>query len=132
MKDELTAIDKKIEPLLDGKVLVNTSDQTHELLIQTETQNKKRQQMLDWLASRGHEDHHADIIEKRTENTGGWFLNSPQVDGWIQRKFDTLYCPGICGSGKTIMAAFMVNNLRQHCTKQPSGLAFLYCSYNKR
>lgn len=132
MKDEFTAIDKKIEPLLDGTVLVNTFDQAHEWLIQTETQKKKRQRMFDWLASRGHEDHHADIIEKRTENTGGWFLNSPQVDGWIQRNFDTLYCPGIPGSGKTIMAAFMVNNLRQLCTTRPSSLAFFYCSYNKR
>ena len=42
----------------------------------------------------------SDIIGRRQEGTGQWFLNAPDIVKWLREPKETLFCPGIPGAGK--------------------------------
>ena len=39
----------------------------------------KHHKLLDWISSTNYPTQHSDIIERRQEGTGQWFLNAPEV-----------------------------------------------------
>jgi Cdc6-like AAA superfamily ATPase len=69
-----------------------------------------------------------DIISRRQDGTAQWFLDSVEFREWIQGPEKTLYCPGIPGAGKTMMAAVAIDHI---CRTSPNdvGIAYLFCSY---
>jgi hypothetical protein len=68
-----------------------------------------------------------DIIMKRHEGTGQWFLDAPEFQNWMHGGDKTLFCPGIPGAGKTMMAAIAVDHVSALCDKM--GLAYIFCRY---
>jgi NACHT domain len=50
---------------------------------------------------------------------------------WVNEKQQTLFCPGIPGAGKTILASIVIDHLSQEKIRE-SPVAYLYCSYDKR
>src|ERR1700733_3943383 len=52
-----------------------------------------------------------DFIARRQEGTGQWLLDSGEYQTWLQSAKKTLFCPGIPGAGKTILAAIAIDNL---------------------
>lgn len=86
-----------------------------------------------WLSDLNMSSHHNDIISKRLSGTGRWFLQSTTYLHWLDSQNDILYCPGMPGAGKTMMAAAVVEDLRNRFDSDPSvGVAFLYCSYKRQ
>jgi Cdc6-like AAA superfamily ATPase len=82
---------------------------------------------LDWIAPRIQEAQYTDNIRKREPGTGQWFLESPLFAEWLQGKKQNLFCPGIPGAGKTVLASIVIEHLRS----SPNGklhTLFLYCS----
>jgi ankyrin repeat protein len=60
-----------------------------------------------------------------------------QFDAWLHGDAKTLFCPGIQGSGKTVMASFVVKYLQDEFpsgsfSDHRTGIAFLYCDYGLR
>ena len=53
----------------------------------------------------------SDFIARREEGTGQWFLESSIFTTWLQKPKSSLFCPGIPGAGKTILAAIMIDRL---------------------
>ena len=74
----------------------------------------------------------SDIFRKRQRGTGEWFLKSPPFIEWLEGKKKTLFCPGIPGTGKTMIAAIAVNHLKTSFADDKTGRAFLYCIYKRQ
>ena len=98
----------------------------------------RRQLMLSKLTSIDFEATHKDISSRRVEDTGQWLLESPAYKSWHESKSScVLWCPGVPGAGKTMLASLVIDDLRQSdfdphsrptdSTKQ--GVAGVYCSY---
>jgi hypothetical protein len=56
----------------------------------------RQQKVLDWLFPGRIDLQHTALSAKRAENTGEWFLTSPEFIDWVDEKdCNLLYCPGI-------------------------------------
>jgi Cdc6-like AAA superfamily ATPase len=70
-----------------------------------------------------------DIISRREKGTGQWLLDSTEFQGWLQGSDKTLFCPGIPGSGKTMVAAIATDYLCRTMPIHEVGIAYIYCNY---
>jgi Cdc6-like AAA superfamily ATPase len=85
--------------------------------------------MMEWLSPTDFPAQQHDIIVRRQEGTGRWFLDSLEFKKWLQGSDKTLFCPGIPGAGKTMIAAIAIDHLRKTTQYNEVGVAFLYCHY---
>jgi hypothetical protein len=85
--------------------------------------------ITNWLSTTDFAAQQSDIIGRRQEGTGVWFTGSPEFLGWLQGSNQTLFCPGIPGAGKTMIAATVVNHLWKHVKNKDVGVAYIYCNY---
>jgi Cdc6-like AAA superfamily ATPase len=51
---------------------------------------------------------------------------------WLEGKEKTLFCPGIPGTGKTMIASIVVDHLKTSFPDDKTGKAFLYCIYKRQ
>jgi Cdc6-like AAA superfamily ATPase len=51
------------------------------------------------------------------------------VARWLNEAKTTLFCPGIPGAGKTIVAAITINHLLNLAQNRSYGVAYVYCNY---
>jgi hypothetical protein len=84
---------------------------------------------MQWLSPTDFPAQQHDIVSRREEGTGQWFLDSPQFKRWLQGSDKTLFCPGIPGAGKTMMAAIAIDHLCRKILCDDIGVAYLFCSY---
>ncbi|KAF1991001.1 purine and uridine phosphorylase [Aulographum hederae CBS 113979] len=85
-------------------------------------------EVLEWLSPTDFPAQQHDIISRRQAGTAQWFLDSAEFKKWLSGADKTLFCPGIPGAGKTIMAAVAIDDLyRTH--GDDTGIAFLFCNY---
>ncbi|KAF1999321.1 hypothetical protein P154DRAFT_493768 [Amniculicola lignicola CBS 123094] len=97
------------------------------------------EKILDWLSPLRFTDHHAEILEDIPKDTGTGIFKESQFIEWIEGKDNrsktkTLWCHGIPGAGKTVVAAIVADFLRkQHSKNHPNvGIATVYCDYAKK
>ena len=89
--------------------------------------------ILNWLTPIDYGPQQSDFIQKRQEGTGTWLLHTNEFKTWFQQKEKTLFCPGIPGAGKTILAAIVIDHLYNQCAKYPAtGLAYVYCNFRRQ
>ncbi|KAH7381270.1 ankyrin repeat domain-containing protein [Phaeosphaeria sp. MPI-PUGE-AT-0046c] len=101
-------------------------------LLQRNQDHTKHLLIMDWLSSADFPAQQLDHIQRRQEETGFWFLNAPEFTDWIKGSQQTLFCPGIPGAGKTMMAAIAVDHLQKAVQTPDIGVAYLYCSYKRQ
>lgn len=95
--------------------------------------DQKRQAILDWLTPVDYSPQHHDFISRRQEGTGQWFLRSPEFQTWLKNNGQTLFCPGIPGAGKTIIAAIVIDQLLAKFQHDPhTGIAYIYCNFQRQ
>jgi DNA replication protein DnaC len=87
---------------------------------------------MEWLSPTDFPAQQQDIITRRQEGTGQWFIDSAEFKRWLQGSDKTLFCPGIPGAGKTMMAAIVVNHLCRTTRGDNIGVAYLFCSYKEQ
>jgi hypothetical protein len=87
--------------------------------------------MMQWLSPTDFPAQHHDIISRRQEGTGQWLLDSNEFKGWLQGSDGILFCPGIPGAGKTMMAAIAIEHLSR-TAQADVGLAYLFCNYKSQ
>jgi Cdc6-like AAA superfamily ATPase len=87
--------------------------------------------LLEWISSSDYPAQQSDIIKRRQEGTGQWFLDAPEVARWLDAK-TTLFCPGIPGAGKTMVAAIAVDQLLDSAQNGAYGVAYVYCNYKSQ
>jgi predicted amino acid-binding ACT domain protein len=84
---------------------------------------------MEWLSPTDFPAQQHDIITRRQEGTGQWFLDSDNFKRWLRGSDKTLFCPGIPGAGKTMMAAIAIDHLCRTIWCDDIGVAYLFCSY---
>jgi Cdc6-like AAA superfamily ATPase len=84
---------------------------------------------MEWLSPTDFPTQQHDIITRRQEGTGQWFLDSPKFKRWLQGSDKTLFCSGIPGAGKTMMAAIAIDHLCRTAQCNDIGVAYLFCNY---
>ena len=94
--------------------------------------DKDRKKILDWLSPIDYAELQSDTFHKRQKGTGEWFLKSTPFIEWSEGKEKTLFCPGIPGTGKTMIASIVVDHLKTSFPDDKTGKAFLYCIYKRQ
>jgi len=91
-----------------------------------------RRTILDWLTPTDYAPQQSDFISRRQERTGQWLLGSDQFHKWLS-KGETLFCPGMPGAGKTMIASIVVDYLCIRFQNDAStGIAYLYCNFRRQ
>ncbi|KAF3067635.1 Ankyrin repeat domain-containing protein 50 [Trichoderma lentiforme] len=87
---------------------------------------------LEWLSSLDYGAEHSDILKRWQPGTGQWFLNSTQFREFIETNKQMIFCSGIPGSGKTVMAAAVIDHLHKQFNKDSRvGIAYFYFNFKK-
>ncbi|RYO87951.1 hypothetical protein DL766_010235 [Monosporascus sp. MC13-8B] len=73
--------------------------------------NLERQIILDWITPIDYTPQQNDYFSRRQAGTGEWLLDSTEYQAWLKTDGQTLFCPGIPGAGKTILASVVIENI---------------------
>ncbi|PKY05079.1 purine and uridine phosphorylase [Aspergillus campestris IBT 28561] len=55
---------------------------------------------------------------------------TPEFQTWMRNDYQTLFCPGIPGAGKTLMTSIVVDHLEKHYDN--ANIAYVYCSFGSQ
>ncbi|KAL4905890.1 nucleoside phosphorylase domain-containing protein [Aspergillus multicolor] len=85
------------------------------------------------LSSYDHEKVHRRLSHKRLSNTMQWFTNHPYFQAWlVESQSPYLWCTGkTFGSGKTIVAASVVDHVRSQPKKLQAPIVFFCCESDR-
>jgi hypothetical protein len=123
--DDTTSIREALQPLQTDTTTIKEA--------QWEAQSlQKHASMIEWLSNRDYPAQQHDVICRRQDNTGQWFLETSEFKVWLTGPDKTLFCPGIPGAGKTMMAAITIDHLCRNLSSEDVGLAYLFCNYNSQ
>jgi hypothetical protein len=102
------------------------------IALRDDTAVRHKRDLMGWICPVDYHVQHQDFIGRHQTGTGQWFLQDAKFQGWDRSKDATLFCPGIPGAGKTIMAALVIDHLlrTQHVAEEP--VTFVYCNYKRQ
>jgi hypothetical protein len=92
----------------------------------------QHKELMSWISPTDFSAQHSDIFQRRQEGTGQWFLDTAEFANWLDQDKSTLFCPGIPGAGKTIIAAIAIEHLLRSVQNSTVGVAFVYCNYKNQ
>ncbi|CAH0038071.1 unnamed protein product [Clonostachys solani] len=88
--------------------------------------------VLNWLTTVNYGATQSDYFKLWQPGTGEWFLESEEFQSWLAGTNQTLFCPGIPGSGKTIITSIAVNYANLKFNSNPEvGIAYVYCNHQR-
>jgi hypothetical protein len=95
--------------------------------------SQEHQTILDWLSPIDYAPQQTDYIKRRQPGTGQWLLDSAEFEAWLENDSQTLFCPGIPGAGKTILASIVVSDLCNRFRHDTTiGIAYIYCNFKRK
>ncbi|EGN99239.1 hypothetical protein SERLA73DRAFT_160705 [Serpula lacrymans var. lacrymans S7.3] len=97
---------------------------------------EERKKLAAWLTPLNFRRTQSDVYGSKQEGTGDWVLDDEKFKEWIRcdTKFKTLWCPGIPGAGKTVLAqvSHIINFLTEKHKDTDVAVAFIYCNYKEQ
>jgi hypothetical protein len=135
IKDDLQSVQTGLADLKVGtSTIVDTASKikSDTTVLVDDTVTRLKHDLMRWICPVDYHVQQQDLIDRRQAGTGQWFLQDTKFQGWERSKDATLFCPGIPGAGKTIMAALIVDHLlrSQHVANEP--VTFIYCNYKRQ
>ncbi|KAJ6451155.1 ankyrin repeat-containing domain protein [Mycena sanguinolenta] len=95
-------------------------------------EGEERARLIDWLSPINFFLRQEEIFRTRQENTGGWILEDPLFKKWETSSNDEiLWCTGMPGVGKTVLASIVVDYLRAKGNGGNSAAACLYLNHKE-
>lgn len=100
-------------------------------------EDQKDQNILDWITPIDYAPEHNDSIARRQEGTGQWLLESDESQTWLGTDKHTLFCTGIPGAGKTILASIVIEHLLERRENNAANkytnirIAYIYCNFRR-
>lgn len=95
--------------------------------------DQERHDILTWLSPTNYATQQSDYISRRQQGTGQWLLDSSEFRSWTLGPKGTLFCPGIPGAGKTILAAIIVEELyEKYESDRDIAIAQIYCNFQRQ
>ncbi|CAG8982672.1 hypothetical protein HYALB_00014050 [Hymenoscyphus albidus] len=119
----------------DSKVTLETKEGVEQLHKRQDKRDRSKEDrtILDWLTPIDFTAQQHDYISRRQSGTGQWLLDSDEFQSWIQTDKQTLFCPGIPGAGKTILASILVEELTSRFHENEKvGIAYIYCNFRRQ
>ncbi|KAI1177031.1 hypothetical protein F4777DRAFT_222673 [Nemania sp. FL0916] len=94
-----------------------------------EEQKRYQEKIFHWLTPFDYFSQQSDFIRRRQPGTGQWLLDSTEYRHWLSTKRETLFCPGIPGAGKTILASIVIENLLDlNSIDESVGICYIFLS----
>ncbi|KAH7120600.1 ankyrin repeat-containing domain protein [Dactylonectria macrodidyma] len=94
---------------------------------------EEQQTILDWLTPIDYTLQQNDFLSRRQPGTGQWLIESKEFLSWVASSKQTLFCPGIPGAGKSILASVVVDTLlTQFQDDDDVGVAYLYFNFRRQ
>ncbi|CAG7957123.1 unnamed protein product [Penicillium olsonii] len=90
---------------------------------------------LNLISSIKHHDHHQNVTERRTNDTGSWLLETEEFDQWNKQSTSGVFwLEGTAGTGKTFLTSRVIDELRpsREGSRRYDGFAFFYCNHNEQ
>lgn len=96
---------------------------------------QEHREILKWLSDDDfnyHKNYQSHLVRNRQPGTRKWLLGSDEWKSWLKISGQTLYCPGIPGSGKTFTTAMVIENIENLSEKNGWVFAYVFCNYQQR
>ncbi|KAF5264449.1 hypothetical protein FOXYS1_4771 [Fusarium oxysporum] len=127
MAFQLTLLNR-IERQLSSRVSSRIQQDVHHLTERSSQQ--ERDEILKWIGTVDHGSRQSSLFDEHQEGTGEWFLLSEEFQEWVETKDRMLFCPGLPGAGKTILASLVIEYLINLCENERNGgMAYHYCNF---
>ena len=94
----------------------------------------ERQKVMAWVSPIDVSAKHFDVANAREPGTGEWLLNSNVFQEWERGTGRALWCSGIPGAGKTVLASLIIDHLCTLQLREPVGttaVAWVYFNYKE-
>ncbi|KAJ7875515.1 ankyrin repeat-containing domain protein [Mycena olivaceomarginata] len=92
---------------------------------------EKRNTILDWLSPLNFLQRQVDIFSTLQPGTGEWLLEDIRFQEWETSSVEYLWCRGMPGAGKTVLASLVVNYLEAEAQNNLIGLACIYLNHKE-
>ncbi|KAF7345856.1 putative ankyrin repeat protein [Mycena venus] len=89
----------------------------------------EREKVIEWVSPLNFFPRQADILKARQPGTGEWLLQESLFKDWRAGEIRALWCRGIPGPGKTVLASIAVDDLRTNPANNITGVAVLYLDH---
>ena len=90
--------------------------------------NKERQEILSSFAKVNPRSNHDMSRKLRSPGTGLWLTESQEFKQWMETRNAKLWCYGIPGAGKTVLASSVIEEALR-ISNPSTAVAFFYCDY---
>ncbi|KAL6360885.1 hypothetical protein LRP88_05618 [Fusarium phalaenopsidis] len=92
--------------------------------------NNKRKEVLEFFTNSNPSSEFDTNRKLRHDLTGLWLTEGPEFDEWYATPGSRIWCSGIPGAGKSVLAAAIIDECLQRTTVNPhSALAYFFCIY---
>ena len=103
----------------------------HTELLHVDRKAQERTTILKWISTLEHTNKHCAIRMPRVHGTGQWLLDHPKFRIWRDdiASNNVLWCHGIPGSGKSVLASLVIDQLQEDFTGHDYATVFAYFDY---
>ncbi|KAK0474363.1 hypothetical protein IW261DRAFT_1610544 [Armillaria novae-zelandiae] len=127
IKKSLGDIEVKVDAIAENADATRQhSDVTRQLQM-----DAKAKEVAAWLTPVDYNAVQRDKLQQRVDETGQWFLRSPEFLDWVDSSVarPLLWCAGGPGVGKTMLASTTVNHLRMKFDDNKTDKALIFCIF---
>ena len=89
---------------------------------------EERRKVLNWIQPYDPHENHGMSLKLRHPGTGLWFIESDEFKAWLNCSSAKLWCYGIPGAGKTVLASSVIQEALGRSSPN-TAVAFFYCDY---
>jgi hypothetical protein len=96
-----------------------------------DSENARLQDALRWISTNQFRSQHVFNKSLLQAHTADWFFATPEYVQWMEQSSCTLYCPGMPGAGKSVLAAAVIDHLENRIgyPARETNLAYILCDY---
>lgn len=93
-------------------------------------EESQQREIYRWLEKKDPSPLHNRAWKLHEQETSSWMLRSPEWNEWLAGNLRCLWVHGIPGAGKTILASYLVEQLKSHCKhKKRIAFSYYYCYF---
>ena len=103
----------------------------HTKMLHIDRKAQERTAILKWISTLEHTNKHFAIRMPRVDGTSQWLLDHPKFRMWRDdvESNNVLWCHGIPGSGKSVLASLVIDRLQEDFTGPNYATVFAYFDY---
>ncbi|GLB45326.1 hypothetical protein LshimejAT787_2100860 [Lyophyllum shimeji] len=120
--------------IFGGTFIDNYGDPATTERINAFLDGEERRKIMAWVSPVDVASQHSDVASRRLPGTGQWFLDSDAFKEWERGNGQALWCPGIPGAGKTVLASLIIDELCALQCREPGGsigVTWFYFNYKE-